>query len=703
MELSAFAEQVLLGPTLADKLLHVDAITDTCPTWSGALPDAPGRVPELGLAKGRVPGTPLRVPDDAWERGALLHAFANHELLAIELLANALLRFSDAPAAFRRGLLQTLREEQTHLRLYIERMRSLGVVFGDQPLSAFFWRAMSGLETPEAFVAHLSLTFEQANLDFALHYQREFAALGDHETAAVLQTVLDDEVGHVALGLRWFERWRDPAVPLFEAHRDALVPPLQIVRAKAAAFEDAPRVRAGLPQAYIDRLRTCGGSRGRPARVWWFNGAAELEAEQGLRFTPQASTLATLRDLETVPAVLASEADVVLVRREPSPTFLARLAQAGLVLPRFVEADLERSPWPAPSSLGAVQQMCPWGASPRAHAFGATARVRAQAEQPTLMWSEGVRALYDKRTAVRLSASLEREPWWCDEALSPRVAEDWGAVEAARQAFAALGHRTRVKPVFGASGRGQCVLRDGEADRTSVEGLLRRGGAVVVEPEFEVAAQLSIRLWVDGERARVLGVGRCGSTARGQFDHAVLGPADVELPAALRRWFRGEGKDPKRIARAASAVAAAVGPAAIAAEYRGPVGVDALVVHTADGVRLRPLVDLNPRYTMGFVADALRTRVSTRARAVLRVTTASDVRALGYAGFDAWAEATAEPHFEGAQRRIASGVVHLTDPARAEALVVSLSVAPTVGEALDAVRVSPPSANDQPEKHSAGP
>jgi hypothetical protein len=106
---------------------------------------------------------------------------------------------------------------------------------------------------------------------------------------------------------------------------------------------------------------------------------------------------------------------------------------------------------------------------------------------------------------------------------------------------------------------------------------------------------------------------------------------------------------------------------------------------------------------MGFVADALRTRVSTRARAVLRVTTASDVRALGYAGFEPWAEATAGPRFEGAQRRIASGVVHLTDPARAEALVVSLSVAPTVGEALDAVRVSPPSANDQPEKHSAGP
>ena len=707
MELSAFAEQVLRGPTLADKLLDPGRVTDARPRFEGSLPEVPGRAPELGFARGSMPATPLRVPDDAAERGALLHAFANHELLAIELLAQALLRFSDAPAAFRRGLLQTLREEQSHLRLYLQRMQALGVMFGSQPLSGFFWRAMSGLDTPSAFVAHLSLTFEQANLDFALHYQRGFAELGDHESAAVLHTVLEDEIGHVALGLRWFERWRDPAVSLFEAHRDALRPPLQVVRAKAAGFEVEPRMRAGLPEAYVERLRTCGGSRGRPAQIWWFNGAVEQEVERGLGFTPLASTRATLQDLETVPLVLARESDVVLVRQPPRAEFLEGLASAGVVLPRFEVAAFERSPWPAPKRIGAIERMCPWGSSPRVDAFAATARVRAF-EADAARWSEGMRALYDKRTAVALSVGLSDDPAWCDASLAAAVATTWHEVVSVQAAHAARGFATRVKPAFGAAGRGHRVLADAASDRAFVEGLLRRAGAVVVEPEFEVLAQFSIRLRVEPDGTRVTGLGRCASTARGQFAHAVLGPPDVGLPSQLRRWLRGDGDDPKRLQRMAAHVANAVDSVAQAAGYRGPAGVDALLVETPGGPRLRPLVDLNPRHTMGHVAQALEPLVSTRARAVLCATTLADVRAMGFECFADWATRRLPTTFEtrGGARRLHAGVVHLTDPGRASALVMSLCVADSVDAALSLAddRRSPArqSRRSPPTRGSAG-
>jgi len=688
VELSAFAEQVLVGRTLADKLLAPDVLLDTKPAGagSGVLPSQPGREAGLALATGRLPATPLQVPDDALGRGALLHAFANHELLAIELLAQALLRFSDAPAAFRRGLLQTLQEEQRHLSLYLARMRELGTALGSQPLSGFFWKAMSGLPTPQAFVAHLSLTFEQANLDFALHYQRQFAALGDHGSADVLQTVLDDEVGHVAFGLRWFERWRDPNVPLFEAHRDALQPPLQVVRAKAATFEVEPRRRAGLPEAYIDRLRTCGGSRGRPAKVWWFNGAVEQEVEHGLCYTAPASTRVTLQDLETVPLVLSQTADVVLVRSMPRPAFLDGLARAGFSLPRFEVADFRRSPWPAPRGVGAISDLCPWGASPRADAFARTAAERASGELRA--WHDDMRALYDKRTAVRMACSLPDDRCWTDARRGARVAESWAEVLDAARDFEALGHATRIKPVFGAAGRGHRVLRGHAEDETFVSGLLRRSGAVIVEPQFDVVAQLSIRLHIDTDGAHVQGVGRCESCARGQFDHAVIGPPDLELPGDVRRWLRGDGRDVQRLRRLASAVADVVGPEASRAGFRGPAGVDALLVRTEQGLLLRPLVDLNPRHTMGHVADALRGHVSSRAYAVARMTTRGDLRSLGFDGFESWADAVEPPAFEDrdGRRRITGGVLHLTDPVRAEAVVLSLSVARTLEAARDALR-----------------
>ena len=682
MEVSAFAEQVLVGRTLADKLLAPAELTDEAPRWSGVLPAEPGRVPELVLGRGKGPRTPLTVPDDARERGALLHAFANHELLAIELLARALLAYPDAPSAFRRGLVQTLREEQRHLSLYLGRMQALGVALGDEPLSGFFWRAMAELDTPQAFVAHLSLTFEQANLDFARHYQRGFAAMGDHATAAVLQTVLDDEIGHVALGLRWFERWRDPEVSLFEAHRDALRAPLQVVRAKAARFDVGARRQAGLPDAYIEQLRTCGGSRGRPAKVFWFNAAAEHEVEHGLRYTPSASTLAAVRDLETVPMFLASAADVVLVRRAPSPKFLEGLASAGFSLPRFEEAPLERSPWAAPRRIGAIAALQPWALSPRADAFAATARARASGDGAR--WLPSMRALYDKRTAARLCAALPEDPCWTDPARAARVATSWAAVLEARDAFAALGHETRLKPTFGAAGRGHCVLR-GEADGIVGQQLLARCGAVVVEPELEVVAQFSLRFRVDERGAVVVGIGRCGSDARGRFEHAVIGAPDMGLPRELRRWLRGDGLDPARLERMAKAVGKVVDLETVAAKFRGPLGVDALLVRVEGTLRLRPLVDLNPRYTMGHLAHALRNHISPRAYGVIRVTTRAD---LGHGDFAAWAERLPTARFESrdGRRMLVAGAVPLTEPAAAQQRVLTLAAGESVDDALSVAR-----------------
>jgi uncharacterized ferritin-like protein (DUF455 family) len=209
MELRDFAEQVLFATTLEDKLWPPKEITDERPGPAILPPQTPGRPARLQF-KGRdskttsFPG--VHRLDRESERGRLLHFFVNHELLATELMALVLLRFPDAPAAFRRGVLQTLKEEQEHTRLYLERMSACGIQFGELPVSGYFWRAVSKMETPMDYVAGLSLTFEQANLDFARHFARGFAAVGDDLTAQLLDRIYRDEIAHVAYGLKWFRR-----------------------------------------------------------------------------------------------------------------------------------------------------------------------------------------------------------------------------------------------------------------------------------------------------------------------------------------------------------------------------------------------------------------------------------------------------------------------------------------------------------------
>src|SRR5436190_22871678 len=180
MEIREFAERVLFATTLEEKLQCSGDITDEHPGRALVTPAEPGRPADLrfkltGATGDSFPGT--RLLEQQRERGKLLHFFANHELLATELMALVLLKFPEAPAAFRNGVLQTLKDEQEHTRLYLQRMKECGIQFGELPVSGYFWRAISGMESPMDFVASLCLTFEQANLDFARHFARGFAAV----------------------------------------------------------------------------------------------------------------------------------------------------------------------------------------------------------------------------------------------------------------------------------------------------------------------------------------------------------------------------------------------------------------------------------------------------------------------------------------------------------------------------------------------
>src|SRR4029077_16237708 len=113
-------------------------------------PKVPGRPAGLHFkpqVSGKTDFPGVHLLEREQERGRLLHFFANHELLATELMALALLRFPEAPTAFRRGLYQTLKDEQAHTHLYLQRMRECGTHFGDLPVSGYFWRSVASMES----------------------------------------------------------------------------------------------------------------------------------------------------------------------------------------------------------------------------------------------------------------------------------------------------------------------------------------------------------------------------------------------------------------------------------------------------------------------------------------------------------------------------------------------------------------------------
>ncbi len=271
-----FAWGLLVGEHLEDKLAPLPGVlvsaTDGLRDDRGVLRDAvstlrddpsapplrlagPGRAPRLALRPGREARTPpLAGMADPEQRARILHAFANHELQAVELFAWALLAFPVAPPAFRRGLLETLVDEQRHLQLYLERLAAHGRAFGDFPLSGYFWGKLEHLRTPLDFVCAMGLTFEQRNLDHTLDFAAAADECGDLETAAVLRRVHADEIRHVRFARTWLADFKPPHLPAHEAWAGNLRWPLRPAQARGPQVHEACRRAAGLDDGFLALL-----------------------------------------------------------------------------------------------------------------------------------------------------------------------------------------------------------------------------------------------------------------------------------------------------------------------------------------------------------------------------------------------------------------------------------------------------------------
>lgn len=262
MELRTFATQIIDGPTLEDKLRPppegLAALTDHEPgqaePWR-----PPARCDALAIApkKERKPlPHPSSLHDPAM-RIRTLHQFANHELMAVELMAWAILAYPDAPPAFRRGLAWLVVEEQRHTQLYVDRIEQLGGYFGQAPVNDHFWRVGPSLHTPLQWVCAMNLTFEQANLDHAPEFAAHFRDAGDEETAALLEQIELDEIQHVAFGARWLKHLSPKDADLFEQFKRNLTNHHGPARGRAkSSFNEQARRAAGLDESFINAMRS---------------------------------------------------------------------------------------------------------------------------------------------------------------------------------------------------------------------------------------------------------------------------------------------------------------------------------------------------------------------------------------------------------------------------------------------------------------
>ena len=214
----------------------------------------PGRPPRPEL----VPHTQVKQRSMATVEGraALIHALAHIELNAIDLALDLVWRFADMPDEFYRQWTVVAQEEALHFQLLRDHLQTLGFGYGDFPAHNALWEMAE--KTKHDLLARIALvprTLEARGLDASPPIRAKLVGAGDRRAGDILDIILRDEIGHVAVGNHWYrvlcaERQLDPIATYAELAARYGAPRLR------GPFNLEARKAAGFTAAELDQLST---------------------------------------------------------------------------------------------------------------------------------------------------------------------------------------------------------------------------------------------------------------------------------------------------------------------------------------------------------------------------------------------------------------------------------------------------------------
>ena len=204
-------------------------------------PAKPELVPPLQVKR--------RAMNTAEGRAVLIHALAHIEFNAINLALDAIWRFPYMPREYYADWLLVASEEALHFSLLSGHLQNQGYAYGDFPAHNSLWEMVEKTEGDVlARMALVPRTMEARGLDASPPLRAKLAQAGDMAAAEILDIILRDEIGHVAIGNRWYgwlceQRGLEPVATYARLAAEYQAPtmrgPFNLEARRAAGFSEA--------------------------------------------------------------------------------------------------------------------------------------------------------------------------------------------------------------------------------------------------------------------------------------------------------------------------------------------------------------------------------------------------------------------------------------------------------------------------------
>jgi len=448
-------------------------------------------------------------------------------------------------------------------------------------------------------------------------------------------------------------------------------------------------------------------SQGRAPSVFVFNPFTEGYIARGKSFTPVSHQTTLARDLANLPQFLCQPDDIVLVAKGPSVEFLSAIKEAGFALPEFIElkdGHIDPGSNLCQRRIGSLRPWA-WGPDSLELLEPLFAQVTGEARTASQCFSERSACLYSKawsadflRTVLakageglvhgpdarREAVAATAEPWLCTED-EAGVAVD--TLEGALEAIAAIRrrghHRVVAKEAHGLAGHNAIRLWEPgllAAQQQWLARALQNGRQVVIEPWLERELDFSVQLEMGPRSLKLCGYTGLINDRKGQFEaNWAAANCDCRIPAVVAALFREPANISGRLQRLYGNILSLLEAELQRVGFVGPVGIDAFVYRTPQGgCRLKPVVEINPRYTMGRLTLELVKRVCPGSCGLFRLVSRAQARVEGFADFVGYAASLSERfplRLEGEPvSKIREGALCLNDPAEAQVCLATFQV-----------------------------
>ena len=354
--------------------------------------------------------------------------------------------------------------------------------------------------------------------------------------------------------------------------------------------------------------------------IYLFNPTCELAvANCSVNYMAPAQLRKFENELSTLPWILASSQDIILVDKVPSQQFTDQLETAGFSHPIFQPLESALSDTTFISAEKGF--LFPWGWSPAAHKLLSPLKPGCCPDfinSPVAEWHDVHCELYSRKSALTILERIINE-YHLGNILS---LTDIPEICTSHEQIIALQHKwgkVVVKAPWSSSGRGLQILRPNEYNQTNhqvITGYLKQQGFVIVEPWHNKILDLSFQFFSFGNgKIEYRGLTTFSTDHSGRYIGNYLQELPPDLTPELKE-FLSENLDEVKLALTKKLTFSDYSTG-----YYGWFGVDALIFRSPDGkLKFHPCLEINCRFTMGAVALNLRNHLREQSVGEFRIT-----------------------------------------------------------------------------------